>query len=104
MAFLKRGMKKKPEPVVEYSEVDQGAAKLPELPPSPIEAVAQQAAKVLENQQTIVANQQVILTAIEATQQLILKLSGEAPEEEPTEEEIQAAIIAARAQKRVNRQ
>lgn len=103
MALFKKGPKKKEEPVVAYSEVDQGA---PEPPKGDEKACdcpeCMKLAKVLSNQQTIVANQQVILNSIEAVGQLIVKLADAAPEEEPepTEEEIQAAIKAARAAKK----
>lgn len=100
MALFKN--KKKAEPVVEYSEIEQGAPPLPALPESPMDVLTAKIEKVLENQKTIVGNQQVILDAVEKVGQLMISLAEEAPapEAEPTQEEIQAAILAARAAKK----
>lgn len=100
MALFKKGQKKKPEPVVEYSEVEQGTAPLPVLPPSPIEAIALKVDKVIGNQQAIVANQQIILDSIGELRLRLEQLATGEPDEEPTPEEIEAAIQAARAAKR----
>lgn len=100
MALFKN--KKKAEPVVAYSEVEQGAAPLPELPESPMEILIAKVEKVLENQKVIVANQQVIFDAVTKVGQLMIDLAEDAPvpEAEPTQEEVEAAIKAARAEKR----
>ena len=103
MALFKKGVKKKPEPVMAYSEIEQGAAPLPVLPKA--ECACEECVKlkkVLENQQTIVLNQQVILNSVESLAKLVVSLAEDAPvpEEEPTDEEIQAAILAARAAKK----
>jgi len=103
MALFGKGAKKKPEAVIGYSDVEQGAKAQAEIEKKVCDCEeCVKLSKVLENQQTIVANQQVILNGIEAVAQLIVKLAGEAQEEdeEPTEEEIQAAILAAKAQKK----
>lgn len=105
MALFKKTPQKKKDAAMEYSEIDQDIPKPPAAmaePPVCDCQECQKIRKVLENQQTIVANQQVILNSIEAVGQLIVKLAGEAPAEEPepTQEEIEAAIKAARAAKK----
>lgn len=87
---------KKTEAVTNYSPPDQ--APPPPAPKKGDECKAEeQLERVLQNQVTIVANQQTILDSITNTQQLIVKLaSGESdpePEPEPpTEEEMKEAL------------
>lgn len=102
-SIFKKGAKKKPEAVVEYDEVEQGAETLPTLPLSGVEKLGEEIKKVLANQTTIVHNQQVILDRVVATETLIRELASveEEGEEELTEEEVQAAVDAAKARKKV---
>lgn len=72
--------KPKPEPVVEYSPVEQGVP-----PPAPI-IEPDKHDQILANQQIIVQNQQVILNEIIKTQKLLLHLA-DAEEESPAEPE-----------------
>ena len=99
---------KKKEPVMKYSQIEQGTTKpeLPDIPvppPTPLIELKEQLEKVLNNQKTIVENQQVILNAIGGTQELIKSLATteqpEEVEEEPTEEEVAEALAEIKKKK-----
>jgi len=74
---------------------------LPPLPEPPIPPVGDQLRKVLENQAILAQNQQLILNGIGSTQALIKSLAtSEEPEDDLSEEELEAAIKEARAKKK----
>lgn len=101
MGIFDRKKKIAPTPVVAYSGPEQDEPPLPPPPASPLDELRAQVVKVLENQRTIVQNQQVILDAIETTRQQMLELAEPEPdaEPEPTPEELKAAAMELRKKK-----
>lgn len=92
MGLFKMGKKTEKNPVTEYSEIEQGTPQ--EEPSAPVQVsnteLLERLDRVLANQATIVENQQIILNANTATQELIKVLAGadEPVETEAEEEEV----------------
>lgn len=96
--------RRKAESVEKYQPPEQSQ---PEMPArgdvaGSLQMIIEQMRKLQESVAVLSQNDQVLLDAIGGTRKLLVELAGQEPEEEqaePTQEEIEQAIIAARREK-----